>query len=287
MAKLKNDSISKDDFIEYLNSYSDFDFELQVLKQLRQQSVECEHGGHYIDPVTGKSRQFDIRATKTITRSQVGLPQSTVHMAIECKNIRENFPLLISCTPRTQQESYHAVLKVQKPEKYAALNVTPDAETHIFKNQNSLYPSNDPVGKSTAQVGRTERDEISANDSDFYEKWTQCLSSMNDLTRRIEQDYTQSCFAAFPFLVVPNNRLWRVTYDSDGNRMNPTQTDRVSCFINKKYSLGSDKPSISISHLEIVTLKGLDDFIREFLNADDKMDKIFRYGYPADEIKKV
>lgn len=100
MAKLKNNQISLTDLLEYLNSYSDFSFELAVLKMLRENEVECEHGGHYQDPVTNKSREFDIRAIKTIEHFRV-------RMAIECKNIRENFPILISCIPRHTQESYH------------------------------------------------------------------------------------------------------------------------------------------------------------------------------------
>jgi hypothetical protein len=98
MAKLKNDKILAKDLSEYLNSYSDFSFELAVLKMLRASDIDCEHGGHYEDPVTNKSREFDIRAIKTIQ-------QYRVRMAIECKNIRENFPILISCIPRHEQES--------------------------------------------------------------------------------------------------------------------------------------------------------------------------------------
>ena len=93
MAKLKNEPIVKSDMLEYLTSYSDFSFELTVLKMLRELELECEHGGHYEDPVTNKSREFDIRAIKTIE-------QYRVRLAIECKNIRENFPILISCVPR-------------------------------------------------------------------------------------------------------------------------------------------------------------------------------------------
>ena len=86
MAKLKTSPIQKDDFIKFLNSHSDFSFELSVLKMMRQNGIECEHGGLYEDPVTGKSREFDIRAVHTIADYRVRL-------AIECKNIRENFPV--------------------------------------------------------------------------------------------------------------------------------------------------------------------------------------------------
>jgi len=45
MPKLKTDSIKKDDLVEYLDSCSDFSFELSVLKMLRESDVDCEHGG--------------------------------------------------------------------------------------------------------------------------------------------------------------------------------------------------------------------------------------------------
>ena len=46
MAKLKSDQIIESDLLEYLNSYSDFSFELSALKMLRGHDIECEHGGH-------------------------------------------------------------------------------------------------------------------------------------------------------------------------------------------------------------------------------------------------
>lgn len=33
-------------------------------------------------------------------------------MAIECKNIRDNYPILISFVPRHEQESYHQIAGV-------------------------------------------------------------------------------------------------------------------------------------------------------------------------------
>jgi hypothetical protein len=75
MAKLKTDEILPEDLVEYLNSYSDFSFELAVLKMLRTSDIDCEHGGYYEDPITKKSREFDIRAIKTI---QNGFPDHQV-----------------------------------------------------------------------------------------------------------------------------------------------------------------------------------------------------------------
>ena len=110
MSKLKTERISATDLSEYLNTHSDFSFELSVLKMLRECNVECEHGGYYQDPVTDKPREFDIRAIKTIERLRV-------RMVVECKNIRESFPVLISCIPRHEQDSYHQVALLSEPKR--------------------------------------------------------------------------------------------------------------------------------------------------------------------------
>ena len=173
MAKLKTEQINSTNLLEYLKSYSDFSFELSVLKMLRDNEIECEHGGHYQDPVTNKSREFDIRATKTIQNFRI-------RMAIECKNIRENFPILISCVPRHEQDSYHQIAIVGEPEvKNTSPFDTPNlslmhqsrAKTLSIRGDYSLYKPSEPVGKSTVQVGRTtNNNSISASDSELYEK---------------------------------------------------------------------------------------------------------------------
>jgi hypothetical protein len=62
MAKLKPDPITLTDLEEYLVEYSDFSFEMSVLQALEQAHFSCDHSGSYTDPVSGKIRQFDIRA---------------------------------------------------------------------------------------------------------------------------------------------------------------------------------------------------------------------------------
>jgi hypothetical protein len=281
MAKLGNKPIVRADLLEYLNSYSDFSFELAVLKMLREHDIECEHGGHYEDPVTNKSREFDIRAKKTIK-------QFRVRLAIECKNIRENFPILISCVPRHEQESYHQVALVTEPKYDSAMfNLSfheSRAKTLSIRDQHSLYKMGEPVGKSTVQVGRGVDSLISANDSELYEKWGQCVSSIKELVDRVywdggKRDPEKAYQAAvFPFVVVPNGRLWMVSYDEEGNRISdPTPTDRCSCFINKDYKMGTQQASARmwLSHVEIVTYDGICSFVKQYLTTEEGMSLIF------------
>ena len=62
------------------------------------------------------------------------------------------------------------------------------AKTLSIRDQHSIYQALEPVGKSTVQVGRTTDNTISANDSELYEKWGQCLSSINDLVDDVYWD---------------------------------------------------------------------------------------------------
>lgn len=282
MPKLKADRILQSDLLEYLNSYSDFSFELAVLKMLRGNGLSCEHGGLYEDAVTKKSREFDIRAIITIQKYRVRL-------AIECKNIRENFPILISCVPRHEQESYHQVALVHEPKSassFMSLTIhSSRAETLSIRGEHSMYKRGEPVGKSTVQVGRVSSDSsISANDSELYEKWGQCLGSAADLVDQVywdgdndsEQDAYQSM--VIPFVVVPNDRLWMVLYDENGNRVgDPEPSNRCSCFIDKDYEMGTKLAGTRmwLSHVEVVTFNGMLSFVQRYLSSEETISQIF------------
>lgn len=278
MAKLKADRIVPSDLLEYLNTYSDFSFELAVLKMLRESGLNCEHGGLYEDAVTKKSREFDIRAITTTQGHRVRL-------AIECKNTRENFPILISCVPRHEQESYHQVALVGEPESSGGfINLAihqSRAKTLSICGEHSMYKQGEPIGKSTVQVGRAVDGSISANDSELYEKWGQCLSSAADLVERSYWDGDkQKTYQSMviPFVVVPNDRLWIVLYDEDGNRVTePKPSNRCPCFIDKDYEMGTKLAGTRmwLSHVEIVTLNGMRSFVQRYLSSEEAVCQLF------------
>ena len=85
MAKLLPDPITANDMSEYLKT-SDFQLELDVFHSLARY-IQPSHGGTYTDPVTKKDRQYDIRA-EFVHRN------CYLKLAIECKNLKPNFPLL-------------------------------------------------------------------------------------------------------------------------------------------------------------------------------------------------
>lgn len=267
MAKLLDTPITQTDISDYLSSHSDFSFELHVLRLLRSQSIRCEHGGHYTDPVTKKSREFDIRARTSVDNI-------TARFAVECKNIRENFPIVVSRLPRSDEDSFNDVCQLEDAKEETGLFGLPSnsiglhSRANSIKNKkNTIYPVGDPVGKSLAQVGRTTDRSITSGDSEIYEKWGQALASLTDLVEEMSSDGKGENRPHFSFcipaIVVPNNRLWAVDYDYAGNLIgNPKSVDHCSFFIGKDYSIGFNEPSYVVSHLEIFTLTGFEDFIK-------------------------
>lgn len=288
MAKLKSDAIVQADLLEFLNDYSDFSFEIEILKSLVDNGFECEHGGSYEDPVTKKTREFDIRASKTYGKR-------FLRLAIECKNLRENFPLLISCIPRREEESFHEICISVNPNKhqlktppriYSRAMLTRSKNVRLT-GDHSKYKTGEPVGKSCDQIGRNLHGDVVANDSDVYEKWSQALSSAHDLTYLACTDGDDrtgdlALSLVFPLLVVPNGRLWVTQYDSDGNRTHdPVSVNRCSYFVNLSYyhrgALTGDE--LNISHLEFVTVNGLSQFVDDLVGDDAKLDGSFPVEY--------
>jgi len=292
MAKLKPDAIAQADLLEYLNNHSDFSFEIEILKTLTGIGFACEHGGSYKDPVTKKTREFDIRATKIFGKS-------FLRLAVECKNLRENFPLLISCVPRRDDESFHEIcisvnpdehLLEQSPQMYSRAMLQQSKNIRLTGDR-TFYKLGESVGKSCDQVGRNRNGEILANDSQVYEKWSQALSSADDLTYLACRDGNDrtgdlALSLVFPVMVVPNGRLWVTQYDADGNRIaDPVQTDRCSYFVNLEYyhrgALAGDE--YNISHLEFVTQDGLMQFVDGIAGDDTKLADSF----PAEHVLQV
>lgn len=258
MAKLKTDPVSASDITAYLESSSDFAFELRCRKELIRIGYDVEHGGSYADPITGKPRQFDIRARRIACGRHV-------LCAVECKNLKLWFPLLMMCTPRNADESFHELVVCEPHQRSEAIGKFVKGDDPILSSHNyratpteTVYSLNDPVGKSLAQVGLTASDgSITANDAEVYEKWSQAVASADALAeeaaRAHESRQPNVLSLVLPVLVVPNQTLWQVTYNDEGTVVSPPkQCDRCQHFLNRRVSGG-----LTLSHLEIVTFNGL------------------------------
>jgi hypothetical protein len=143
MAKLVSDPITADDLSKYLET-SDFQLELDVFNSLASRGMQPSHAGTYTDPVTAKDRQYDIRA-------EINHGICSLKLAVECKNLKENLPLLISQVPRMIDESYHEVILGRR-------HSHPVESGDIYRARNQIFHSRKPVGKSATQVGKISQD---------------------------------------------------------------------------------------------------------------------------------
>lgn len=244
MANNKPRAVTADDLLRYAENESDFGFELKVLKLLTDIRLHCIHSGTYVDSVTGKDRQFDIRAV-------LAVPAGRFLLAVECKNVRESSPLLVSCSPRRREEAFHYVL---------AGMLSPVSRR--IPSPRSYYKEGEPVGKSAAQVGVNSNDEFTKQlDREFHDKWAQSLASARGMMENGRTHVGTRGWAnviMIPITVVPDGRLWAAKYSHDGDLISPPEAaDRVSYFV----AQGLDAPSYDApylaSHVEFMTLEGL------------------------------
>jgi hypothetical protein len=252
MAKqLREDPITEADLTAFAASDSDFAFEMRVLRQLRDLGFQCEHSGTYEDPVSGKLRQFDLRAKKIVGGVRLAL-------AAECKNFRPYNPLLLSAVPRTSAESFHECIEVTPPSSYGRYS-----KCNRLSGCDSVYPVGEGVGKKTDQVGREKSGELVRDDRETFEKLDQAVNSSRDLVR----DYGSPSLSPpdrrviMPVLVVPDGVLWQVDYTADGAMtVNPRLIRATTLFLGRSWEFDrGDRVQIAynMSHLEIWTPAGL------------------------------
>lgn len=278
MPRLSINDVSAEDLSKYLAEESDaFAFELGVVRMLRAQGLTCEHGGLYEDPVTKKSRQFDIRA---ISRDQ----NYCVRLAVECKNIGANFPLLISCIPRHPDESFHEIAIVGEIEDGPQQFGMYASRAHVIRlsQADSLYRFGSPVGKTLAQVGRdASKGNICFSQDEVFDKWAQCLASADELVclsagEGADDSPNISYVAVLPIVVVPDGRLWVAEYSADAQLKGPPiQKDQCSLFVNQAYDMEFNGPTMRLSHVEFVTMSGLRALVCDALKSREAMETIF------------
>lgn len=286
MAKLVENQIEKDDIEEYLRDYSDFSFEIKVQKKLVSMGFDCEHSGTYDDPITNKTREFDIRAHK-----YTQLDQNTTFrfcMAVECKNIRDNFPLIIHCMPRTEVEAYQHLCWSQYYDTRIP-GLFEYGRRFTMNGPRTFYKVGNSVGKSCDQVGRKVHDSsLIGGDGDVFDKISQAINSSyhyinNNHYASMHERNREAVIISFqlPVIVVPKGRLWAVDYDTSGNIIaGPKTVPNVSYYISKSWQIGKGnerKYWYYLSHLEIVEIDSLESLIN-----DHKSDNRFSLANLAD-----
>jgi hypothetical protein len=251
---------------QFLGTQDDFDLELFVYRTLVERGVPAQHGGTYIDSATGKARQFDVRAMKDVPGGR-GLLLWSIALAIECKSLSTENPLVISRVPRQEIDSFHEVVE--------SLMHPRTARAFRCELPPTLYSRNKPVGKKTTQVRwDAKRGEFISSDAESYDKWGQALSSAHDLVqqafdsasnRGVQQFFT----LILPLLVIPDQSLWVVDYDETGQRAEPQRVESASLFVGREYPLGNQRGlKYTISHLEITTQTGFLSFVTDLVSSN-------------------
>jgi hypothetical protein len=258
------------DIAEYLETADDFAFEREVYHVAHGLRFEAEHAALYSDPVTGKQRQSDVRASYTLQDNRIAL-------AIECKGLTADYPLLISCVPQAHSEAHHEILKVSEESPAAAYLgpslVFPRVTTVLSERHPCIYPAGQGVGKSMRQVRREtrgdRRGQMTSGD-DVFDKWTQAVASLAEmiesgagqLRRGARQNLQYIAF--LPVLVVSDGTLWVADYSSRGElQREPFQVPELTYYLGRQYALEGQSAVLTISHLHIITRSE----IRTWLNG--------------------
>ena len=265
--------INAADLRSYIESQDDFAFELDVYQKALERGIQAEHAGLYEDPVTNKPRQFDIRVNKAAESRRISL-------AIECKGLAPTFPLLVSCVPRSQGESYHEVLYFSET---AAANYS-HARVRAQTGGRWLYRPGEPVGKQMRQVRRDSKGELTGGD-EVFDKWMQALASAGDLVTGGAKEVSRRqggrarFVAILPILVVSDDTLWVANYQADGRVAgDPSSVDEITFYLGRKYTLSREATSFTISHLHIYTRRHIPTLFDQIAGGGAIWSQVFDLG---------
>lgn len=260
--------ITRSDLEEFIKTQDDFALELYVYSLARELGFTATHAGSYTDRITGKTRQFDVRASLSCGED------IHVSLAVECKCLRPSFPLLVSQIPRIPSESFQDVMQSHGVRTNGGTrNTVVGPRVNRLKGVESMYCANKYVGKASVQVGYNEGKGFVANDSEVFDKWGQAIASINGMIRDAANLTAPSGSpqrsVALPVLVVPDDSLWTANYAENGSlQEGPCQADEVQFFIGDSQNYVPDLERVFVvSHLHIVTKSRLKDFLRSFLDG--------------------
>lgn len=252
-----------------LDASDDFAFEMRVLHVVSQMKLgvvtaQVEHGGTYIDPVTQSPRQFDIRLKFSKPRDH-SERDCFLRLAVECKQLHQNAPLVISRSKRTKKESFHSSIRSR------AGSMGPIFQVSKSDSSLSLYESGLPVGRSMTLV-KADQQGV-AGDSEVYSRWAQALASVDELIWEGVEDGSSPAVpvahsTVLPCLVVPDDRLWTVDYDKFGNRSDPQKSNNCEYYVGKPSIFPKQPERFVISHLHVLTVSGFAKLLAEIAEED-------------------
>ena len=295
-------AISASEILSLMQREDDFGHEVRVGAAIRAvPGFAVQHSGTYMDPVTGKPRQFDYRCwlTKRDRHFRITFPThgaagketceavdqtSRLTLTVECKNLDSCFPLVVCGISRVGDEAYHELVRSIGPTLVAGKPYGENAESCRSYQGDRFYQQHDFVGKSLLRLKAKDsksNQPVAAPDADVYEKWAQALSSAVDLVGAAfghpgcgEVVWT----AVLPVVVVPNDSLWKVAYNSEGNvHSNPQHTEHCEFYIGHQLRLGKfpDDHVFTLSHIHFFTLTGFASFLSKMASDDSQWERLF------------
>lgn len=190
-----------------------------------------------------KPRQFDVRGRHRLTAESLPF-DANVRLAVECKSLSTEFPIVLSRLPRPISESSHDVIerfwRSEQSDTSVVIERAPTTELRV-------YSTGDPVGKSLTQI-RWDVKRLVASDAETYDKWAQALASAGELIQRaLTEPVTKNAPVAFdfviPILLINDRTLWVETTMKMDLVDNPTSRTR-RCFS----SIGNTRPKDDTGH---------------------------------------
>lgn len=289
---------------EAADRHDDFGFEMRVGRVLRAvHGAKVRHGENYDDPVTGLSRQSDYRF-------QFGIGGRFIHLAVECKNFSDQAPAVISSVRRRVLEANHDTIRCECVyfHHLKAYSNSRSSSLHKVRHCSKLYPGGGFVGKNAARYcyvpetfkGKGDSRELIPHtvkiegDSDLHTGFSQALASAHGLCHEatILADQNTSPILTsliLPVLVVPNECLWLIRYDDDGLRIGaPEKVTQCTFFVGRKFAIrAAHEPNLThdfeFSHVHLLTLSGLDQFLRQIENRTNDGDDFWVDYFPPVE----
>jgi hypothetical protein len=267
-----------------ISDADDFGHEMRVRNLLEvTPAINFEHGGTYKDQVTGKPRQFDFRCS---LRKESAL----LSLAVECKNLSVDAPLVMSGTWRRKEEALHDLIESRTGEyrTEGLLFVGLSSTTRRSQGDKSFYAPTKFVGKSLLRLKPSKAGLVAVPDADMYDRWSQALASAIDLTSKacdLSKEFGSSNVfsAVLPVVVVANDALWAVVYDDKGDMLDePKSVNSCELYVGRSITLNEEPKAFShqftFSHVHFFTLSGFDSFLERMVTNEKAWEKLFNTG---------
>jgi hypothetical protein len=271
MSEEDDSGIDAEDISEYLASVDDFAFEREIYSLAKGLGLQSQHSALYTDPVSQKMREFDIRAWASLGVRKIAL-------AIECKGLTVDYPLLVSCVPRDPQEAGHEYIYADRTVG-AGGSHTRVQPMRAARLPYYPYHAAQRVGKSMRQVRRDKKGQMVAGD-EVFDKWTQALASIGEMIEDgaalLSTAPTHTKMIAFvPVLVVSDGTLWIANYSSRGDLQGaPFPYTDVTYYLGRKYWLKREQVNFGISHLHIISRSAIRDWLAGIAKGGGIWDKL-------------